>query len=378
MTAPNPNYGIANVGDVLVNQTADGVDLTVLWNELRDVFALVSTERTALVSLLSYWHTATGDAVPQNVAGPDFEKASELGVPKAGLPTVDTLLLGFTLNDLDLATRFSWKFLRSASADQVRSVINAIAEADNRLVTGTILHRLFSPAVEHNEWKHPCLGIWNGDGTTPPPAMGKTFDNTHTHMMTTGADVIDSADLEDSFKHITEHLYGTKEVGGQLLIFANQQESELIQGFVAGQESRSSGPKAKHSFIPSVAAPPYLSPDFIVGQPAPATFNGLNVLGSYGPVFLIETNFTPAGYVAVVATNGPGSQNNVIGVREHQNPAYHGLRQIAGTYQNYPIIESYSLRTFGVGTRHRSAAVVLQVSDDPTYTAPPKSAFGIK
>jgi hypothetical protein len=81
--APNAQYGINVVGDVPVNQTADGVSLDDLWRELRDVFAIVSAERTALVNLMSYWHTETGSAVPQNISSPWFEETSELGVPKA-------------------------------------------------------------------------------------------------------------------------------------------------------------------------------------------------------------------------------------------------------------------------------------------------------
>jgi hypothetical protein len=261
----------------------------------------------------------------------------------------------------------------------VRATIASIVEADNRLVTGTILHRLFNPGVEHNEWGHNCYGLWDApnDDIVPPPWIGKSFDDTHTHYLASGAAQIDSQDLEDAFRDITSHGYGTKETGSQLLVIANQAEPEAIQGFRAGVASRPSGPLAKFDYIPSVSAPPYLSPDFVIGQPAPAVFNGLAVLGSYGPAFLVESNFVPSGYVAVIATTGPGALSNVVGVRQHPNPAYQGLRAIPGPWTGYPIIESFSCRSFGVGTLHRGAAVAIEVTTNATYTAPSKSDFGL-
>ncbi len=112
---------------------------------------------------------------------------------------------------------------------------------------------------------------------------------------------------------------------------------------------------------------------------SPYTHNsdGLPVLGSYGQGLLIETFHLPAGYVAIVATAGPGNLNNVVGVREHVNPAYRGLRQIAGNWQNFLIIESFSVRSVGVGTRHRGAGCRIQVTDQSTYAAPAKTDFGL-
>jgi hypothetical protein len=43
MTAPQ--YGINVKGDVLVNATADGIDLNHLWDEFRDLLAIWNQER---------------------------------------------------------------------------------------------------------------------------------------------------------------------------------------------------------------------------------------------------------------------------------------------------------------------------------------------
>ena len=42
----------------------------------------------------------------------------------------------------------------------------------------------------------------------PPMYLGKIFDGTHTHYLTSGSATIDSQDIEDMLHHITEHGYG--------------------------------------------------------------------------------------------------------------------------------------------------------------------------
>jgi hypothetical protein len=70
--SPTLNRDIATSGDVLVNQTADGVSLDTLWQEVIDLFGIVNSERLSLVNLMTYWHTQTGDAVPQALNQPNF------------------------------------------------------------------------------------------------------------------------------------------------------------------------------------------------------------------------------------------------------------------------------------------------------------------
>jgi hypothetical protein len=137
-----------------------------------------------------------------------------------------------------------------------------------------------------------------------------------------------------------------------------------------------SGPIASHDYIPSISAPPFLREENIVGEPAPADFQGLPVLGSYGPAFLIESNFIPSGYVTVVATNGPNHSRNPIGFREDANEAYRGLLLLPGQGP-YPVVDSHHLRSFGVGVRHRSAAVCIQVTTNGSYAKPADSAIPI-
>ncbi|MDV8008623.1 hypothetical protein [Rhodococcus sp. IEGM 1318] len=368
--------GYATEGDVLVNQTADGIDLNVIYSEISQVLGLYNSERSRLASLLSYGTTAIADAVPQSIGSESFEEASEFGVPQGVREGAEALLLGYTLSDWDLASRWTWQFLRDAREEQVRSVATRIIEADNKLVNTTILERLFNPTELLSPEKHRVFGLWNGtDGMTPPPHAGITFPSADSHYLASGSALVDSADVEDLIAKVKSKGYGLQ-AGTQLLILANPVEGELIQAFKKGLESRprigaeTTAPVAKYDFIPSASAPAYLTEENIVGQIAPAEYGSLPVAGSYGPSWLIESAFVPAGYIAVVASGGPNSERNPVAFRQHVNPAYQGLRMISGSVPAFPLQDSFFQRSFGTGVRHRGAAAVMQITPGFSYTAP--------
>lgn len=368
--------GYATEGDVLVNQTADGIDLNIIYSEISQVLGLYNSERSRLASLLSYGTTAIADAVPQSIGSESFEEASEFGVPQGVREGAEALLLGYTFKDYDIASRFTWKFLRDAREEQVRSVATRIIDADNKLVNTTILDRLFNPTELLSPEKHRVFGLWNGtDGMTPPPHAGLTFPSTDSHYLASGSALVDSADVEDLIAKVKSKGYGPQ-AGTQLLILANPAEGEQIQSFKKGQESRPrfgeevSAPVAKYDFIPSESAPAYLTDENVVGQIAPAQFGALPVAGSYGHAWLIESYFIPAGYVAVVASGGPNSERNPVALRQHANSAYQGLRMIPGPVPAYPLQDTKFQRSFGTGVRHRGAAAVMQITPGFSYTAP--------
>lgn len=360
--------GINTEGDVLVNVTADGVALENIWRETAAVLALWNSERSAIAQCLSFSTINAAEAVPQSISEDSFELASEFGVPESLRAPSNAILLGNTLEDWDKATRLTWKFIRDSTAEQVRAITNYALAADNKLTNGLILQRIFDPTPEINEFAHTCYGLWNADGMKPPPHLGKTFDGQHSHYLVSEAETIDSGDLEAAVAHIVEHGYGV-DPGSQLIAFMNPFEAEQVASFRAGVES-AEDVTAKHDYIPSSGAPAYFTPNEIVGQIAPASFNGLKVTGSYGPLWIIESQYIPAGYFAVVATGGANSPLNAVSVRQHTNVSYQGLRRIAGPTPGFPILESYFARTIGVGTRHRGAAVVTQIKASGDYEAP--------
>ncbi|WP_228792953.1 hypothetical protein [Nocardia cyriacigeorgica] len=367
--------GYATEGDVLVNRTADGVDLNVIWNELAQVLALQNSDRASLARLVSFPTVAVADAIPQVPNADHFEEASEFGEPSGIRAAPDALLMGYDFKDYDLRTAFSWRYLRDATAEQVRSAIDRALEADNRLLTGTVLRRLFDNTAGLNEFNHNVYPLWNGDGMVPPPYGGQTFDGTASHMLASGASVIDSDDIELLIELVRSKGYGLQP-NTRLLILCNPAEGERIAGFKRGVPSRpregaeTGDVLPRHDFIPSAAAPAYLTEENVVGKIAPGEFGGLPVAGSYGPAWVIESHYIPVGYVACVATGGPSSTANPVALRQHTNVAYQGLRVIPGRDQRYPLQDSFFARGFGTGIRHRGAAAVIQVTTELTYTPP--------
>ena len=299
-------------------------------------------------------------------------------MPKSVPAPAEVLLCGYTRKDFDLRTEFTWKFLREADRRQVDGIVNTARSADNKLVTGTVLRRLFNPAEGRNEFGHRVFGLYNGtDGITPPDHLGQTFPANTSHYLASGNATLDSLDIEDSVRMIRDKVYGLGN-GSHLVIFANPRESTLIPQWRAGKESRTGGPVSAWDFIPSKASSfPYLTDKAIVGETAPVDYNGLEILGSLGPTWLSESHFIPPGYVLVAATSGPGAENNAAGVREHELPEHQGLKLIPGDRPGYPLINSFYSRCFGTGVRHRGAAVAIQVTANATYSAPSASAIPV-
>ena len=283
-----PGEGINTQGHVLVNKTADGVDLNLIWDEIETLLAAWNGERQTVASLISYPTTVPADAVPQSLNVEPFDEASEFGIPKGVAPPPDYLKVGYTFKDYDKSARYSWRFLRDATAEQVRSVVTRILSGDNQLVNGLVLRRLFDPAEGVNEYSHRVFGLWNGtDGIAPPPYMGNTFLSTTSHYLASGAATLDSGDIEACMRLITVKGYGVRP-GSQLIILANPAEAEVIQSWRAGEVSDNTM-KARYDFVPSSNAPPFLTSENFHGAIPPPDFHGLKVLGAYGKAWLIET-----------------------------------------------------------------------------------------
>ena len=366
--------GYGTSGDALprVTQTADNVDLNVIWSDAQAAMNVWNAHRTALVDLLSYWHTSAGDAVGIGPLESQFEEASEFGEPQGNRPSNKYWTAGYDFRDYDLATRFTWQALRDMDSRQVRAATDEALNSDNKLVTGTILDRLLSPVPQTNSFGLTCYGLWTGDdGLTPPDWNGHSFQSSHSHYQASGNTTLDSADIEDAVRHIREHGRGLLDSSETLIALVNETESELIQSWRAGAVSANSA-KAKWDFIPAVNQPSFILENagtMVGAQPSPTVHN-LPRVGSYGPVSIVESQMVPEGYVIVVATGGPGSPSNPVGVRQHTVADYQGLRLLPGNQTGYPLIEAFHTRSFGTGIKNRSAALVYQLTASPNYTAP--------
>lgn len=373
-----PLQGYHTEGDI-VRTTSDGVDTNVLWAEFTRLLELYNGQRQPIVDLLTYTVPRDIERVPQAGNNATFEKASEFGVPKAIRTGVTYFSMGFSFDDYDTGARFTWKFLRDADAEQVRSVNTSIVEADNRLVFGEVMRTLFSNANRTAEIQgnpYTVYSFYNGTDSVVPPTYGvNTFDNTHTHYLVSGAATVDSGDLDEIITHLRHHGYSQSN-GYDIVILANIQEVDVIRTFKSVQN----GGTAKYDFIPALGTPNFLLPEtFRVntdgGGSRPANrYRGIEVAGRYGDALILTNDYFPAAYLVGFATGGPESIANPIGIREHARPEWRGLRLIKGRSPDYPLQESYWLRSFGTGIRHRGAGVVMKIAASGSYSAPTQYA----
>ena len=128
--------GMNSHGDVLVNRTADGVGLDELWSEIQKVLELWNNQRKDITDLLSFRTTDVASAIPQSWTSESLEEATEFGLPTSVASVPNFIRVGYNFKDYDRALRSSWKYLRDATAEQVRNGVTLLLEADNKKTTG--------------------------------------------------------------------------------------------------------------------------------------------------------------------------------------------------------------------------------------------------
>lgn len=368
---PLSGRGYHTEGD-LVSVTADGIDLNAMWDEFQMVMELHNARRAGLVGLLTYPVVNLIEQVPQ-VGESEFELASEFGVPQSHRVNPDYFTMGFGFEDYDIATRFTWKFLRDADARQVEAIHQSVLNADNRLIFRKVMEAIFDNRTRETDIRnqpYKVYPLYNGDGTAPPSYKNKTFTGTHSHYLASGAAQVDSGDLEDMYEHIAEHGYSF-ENGTTFIAMMNKAQIKEVRKFRQGQ-TNNNGAVANYDFIPSANQPALIVPneEGLLGDKPPSVWMGMQVAGSYAGILIIEESYIPEGYMFMFGTGGEGDLQNLVGLREHANPAYRGLRLLPGNQQAYPLVDSYYSRGFGTGIRQRAGGVVMQLTADDEYTIP--------
>lgn len=363
--------GYHTEGD-LVTITADGRDLNALWAEFQATLDIFNQHRSQLVSLLTYPVQQLIENVPQ-VTDAEFEEASEFGEPRGARVALNYFQMAYDFRDYDIATRYTWKFLRDADARQIEAVHQSILDADSRLVFRKVMEAIFDDRDRQTDIRgqnYKVYPLYNGDGTVPPQYGNTTFQDTHSHYMVSDSSQVDPADLEDMQENISEHGYGPEQ-GTTFACMMNRAQAKVVRGFRAGEVPNgadSGTAPANYDFIPAPGQPTLIVPnqEGLVGSQPPNSFNGLPVFGSYGGILLIEETFMPEGYMLMFGTGGAANLQNPVGLREHANPSYRGLRLLPGNQQRYPLVDSYYSRGFGTGIRQRAGAAVMQVAGDGT------------
>lgn len=368
LSEPNPSrLGGYNAAGDIITQTVDGRNLNDIWGEFQSSVALQNEARSRIVRLLTFPVTELIERVGQ-VSTARFEVASEYGEPKGIRPKGEYFNLGYDFEWYDLAARFTWKFLAEAPAAQIEAINSMALEADNILVFEKVMDALYkgnkNREADINDTIVPVYGLYNGDGTVPPRYINNTFDGTHSHYMTSGAATIGSEDLDDLHQNITEHGY-TARNGYKHVVMVNPREGKVIRAFrvLTG---------ATYDFIPAIGEPAEFMPvdQQLMGTRPGNAYQGLDVIGSYGDLLIVQDDMFPAGYVAEVATGGEENLRNPVGFREHVNPSLRGMRLVKGPNPDYPLIDSFYNHGFGTGIRQRGGSAVMQITASASYTAP--------
>lgn len=365
-----------NAHSDILQRTVDGRDLNELWTEYQQVIAGWNATRESLIGFLTYRVQFPIEDVPVVGQDANFERASEYGEPKGLRPGPSVFHMGYDFEWYDLASRYTWQFLADATAQQVDANHNAALEADSRLITVEVLRTLFRNTnrdVSINRNPYKVYTFYNGDGVVPPTYKTFTFDGNHTHFLTTGTTTLEASDVERMILALDEHGY-TVQNGYNQVLMVNRAEMDVIRTWrsAAGAGVAPDATHGLYDFVPTnLAAQTLILPQNvnIVGANPPSQFNGFPVMGSYGPLLIIQEDFIPAGYLAAFATGGQENLRNPIGIREHARSELRGMRLVKGRTPDYPLIDSFYVRGFGTGVRHRGAAVLMQKTAG-SYTAP--------
>ena len=349
-----------------VIQAADGTNLNDFWREVQDTIRLRNADRTSLINQLVVRVTGITEEV-QPPSEVDFEEASEYGQPVGIRGTATRLFRGYDFKFYDLAVRYTWMFIAEASRSQLELHHNMALEADIKLEFRTVMRRLFNPIntngfTDKNE-PVTVFAAYNGDGEVPPAFKQNTFSGTHNHYLVSGNTAITAANVDTLATSLEEHGY-TLQGGYKLVLWVNKVEADIIKTFRVATG-------AKFDFV--------INPEYYGG----AVFvpnNGSYVggpsgrvpgeIGTYGPFHVVEEGYIPAGYAVAIATGGTDNLGNPIGLREHSNEAYRGLKVIPGQRSDYPLVDSFYRRGLGTGIRHRGALAVMQVKASGNYQVP--------
>lgn len=356
--------GFNERADVII--AADGTDLNDFWNEVQATIRIRNADKSSLIDALSFKVSGISEeiSVPTEV---DFEEASEYGQPVGIRAGAVRLFRGFDFKFYDLAVRYTWMFIAEADRQQLQTHHNLALEADVKLTFRKVMQRLFNPLngngfTDKNE-AVTVFSFYNGDGEVPPKVKQTTFAGSHNHFVVSGAAAVRPQDLDTLATLTEEHGY-TLQAGYRTVLMVNKQEADIIKGF-----RTTNG--AKYDFVPNPA-----TYGGAVWVPNNGTYVGgptgqvKGEIGTYGPFHVVEEGYIPAGYLVSTVTGGQLNFGNPIGIREHSNEAYRGLKVIPGQRSDYPLIDSFYRKGLGTGIRHRGAGAIMQIKASGVYTVP--------
>lgn len=368
--APQTNSGYHTSGGI-VTQTADGRDLNVIWNEFMQMLNAVNGQRQALIRFLTFGVQQPVELVPQQGTGVDFEESSQFGEPVGQRVQPTYFNMAYTFKWYDLAGRYTWQYLADATEAMVNSLGNAAVEAYWRKLLLEVFRTVFNASnltANINQTAYTVYKFYNADGTVPPTYKNNTFDGTHQHYRTTGAGTLVAGDLDEMIADFNSHGY-SQENGYRQVLMVHTTQGNVIRSF----RSTANGGTGIYDFIPAVGQPGQITAQNtqMIGQSqVPNTLEGLQVIGNYGPLIVVQDDWLPSTHIFGFTTGGADSLSNPVGIREHAQTGLRGLRLVKGKQPDYPLIDAFWTFGFGTGVRHRGAGMVMEVTADATYDPP--------
>lgn len=360
--------GYNAVGDVFP-KTADGRDLADLLAEFRQVADLANTQQQRFVDLFTAPTTSAVTTVMQSVGSAfAFEKASEFGVPQKQRTDLASLNMGATFDWYDLGVGWTWQFLADATAAQLEAHVSEIVSADASLVFRSVMAQIFRSTArtvddQATATSYPVLPFANADGWNPPSYAGNSWSGgTHSHFRVSGAATVTSGDLDEITDDLTSHGLSS-ENGSTQVLFVNPIELAIVSTFRVATGARA-------DFVRSTGTPAYYEPAQLLGTQPAGTYAGFPVAGQYGEMLIVSDTRIPSSYLVGLASGGVLSPRNPLMLREHPKPELRGLKLVTGPRQDYPLIDSYWCRGFGLGISNRLSGIVMQVKASGSYTPP--------
>lgn len=372
--------GYHSSADILT-RTRDGQDLNAIWDQYTAALAAFNANRQPLIDLLSFTTTSIIEDLVQP-GTEDFEEATEYGIPQAIRPVPTPTARAYPFKWYDTRAAYTFQFLaggpsnsEGASQRQLDAVLQNVLEADNRLQFNLVMKALFNNANRTtliDGASYNVTALYNADGAyIPPSPSGTSFNGaSHTHYTFSGQSgqtAFDAQDHLDLANLVEEHGY-TRGAGYNVIFLMNPTDANAgivrFQRGVTLDLGATTDYSSLYDFIPSggqnltLQLPPGYT---LVGGTPANTFAGLDVAGSWGPYLIVTSPQIPQGYMVAVATQGAGTQTNVVGIREHANPSLRGVVLRPGNNQNYPLIDSFYVRGMGTAVGPRGAAAVMRL-----------------
>jgi len=380
--------GYSVAADILT-KTRDGQDLNAIWAAYTAALDAFNSARQPLIDILSF----TTDQIIEDLVQPGqerFEKATEFGIPRSIRPAPAPTARAYPFDWWDTRNGYTFQFLAGgpsnssgASQAQLDAVMSQVMEADNQLQFDMTMKALFNNANRTtliDGATYTVTALYNADGSYIPPYKGTTFTpGSHTHYSTTGsaqAWIFDPNDFLAAANLVEEHGYSRANGYNVVFLMNPADANATIKTFVRNTVFGASTVTSIYDFIPSQGQNlvMQLPPGFTLVGGIPAnTFAGLDVVGSWGPYLVITDAQIPAGYLVAVTIRGGNQKSNVVGLREHANPAMRGLVLRPGNNNNYPLIDSFFIRGLGSAVGPRGAAAVMQ--NAVSYSVPAAMAW---